>query len=373
MGCIVAIAGHPSELLQAQTVSGELAKRNVHFDFVVACQPPVLDLPAVNSKVHKLKVTATTPCGRISELLKRVEQLLDDFKPVAVVTFGPSDAALAAALCCSRLGVPLVHVGAGLRSFDGTSREERTRILLDHTAALLLCPSVTAAANLKREGIRTVPPDGQMVPEKFCTEGISLSRGPIALNVGDVELEVLAFAVGKPRTNTHRDYALVALSANFLSHASPGDPRARQELLEAAIHDLSKSGIDSFAVYEQPSGLWSFEGVDTSTQNQHDLSSSFSYDLILRLIESAAVLITDSTQMQRDAFLLRTPCVSLCNVTPLVETVALGWNVLAGTDPTRIRMAVLRFLHSRPSRPVVDPYGDGRTTIRLVRLLTSCF
>ena len=371
MGCIVAIAGHPSELLQAQTVSVELAKRNV--DFVVASQVSVLDLPAVSPKVQKLKTTATTPCGKVSRLVKRIEQLLDHFKPVAVVTFGLSDAAIAAALCCSRLGVPLVHVGAGLRSFDRTSMEERTRILLDHTATLLLCPSVTAAANLRRENIRTIPPDGQMVPEEFCTEGISLSRGPIALNVGDVEVEALAFALGERRTRSSGDYALIALSTNFLNHGSLGDSRARQELLEAAVHDLSKLGIDLFAVYEQPSGLWSFDRTDTNTEKRNDPSSFVFYELTLRLIESAAVLITDSTQMQRDAFLLRTPCVSLCNVTPLVETVALGWNVLAGTDPTRIRMAVLRFLHSHPSRPAVNPYGDGRATMRVVRLLTSCF
>jgi UDP-N-acetylglucosamine 2-epimerase len=282
-------------------------------------------------------------------MLGLLEEVLLERRPDVVLVYGDTNTTLAAALAAAKSGVPLAHVEAGLRSFDRTMPEEVNRVVTDHVADLLLCPTETAVRNLAAEGITT---------------GVSL--------VGDVMLDTARFyaeriddaAVLGRLDLAAGDYAL----ATVHRAATADDPAALASVIEAfsqmagtvlwPVHPRTRASLERFGLLERAAATPGLR-----------LTGPLPYGDTVALLRNAALLLTDSGGMQKEAYFFRVPCVTLRDTTEWVETVELGWNRLAGTDPARIAEAV-----SAAWRPEAHPdvYGDGHAAGAVVRALEAC-
>lgn len=291
------------------------------------------------------------PHGRMTgAMLTMLEQLFIEEEPEAVLVYGDTNTTLAAGLAAAKLTIPVVHVEAGLRSFNRTMPEEINRVVVDHLSELLLCPTQVAADNLAAEGIR---------------EGVHI--------VGDVMIDTARFFAehGDPAT-TLAAYG-VTPGAYYLATvhraSNTDDPAALASLIEGlggvgapvlwAVHPRTRSRLAEFGLEDAVSRASNVRVLDPVP-----------YIETVALLRSARALLTDSGGMQKEAYFFGVPCVTLREETEWVETVELGWNTLVGTDPERIVAAAVE-----PARPAERPpvYGDGHAAGAIASVIEEHF
>jgi len=292
---------------------------------------------------YNLRIGSGPHGQQTGRMLEAIERILIDVQPDWVLVYGDTNSTLAGALAASKQHLRVAHVEAGLRSFNRKMPEEINRVLTDHVADLLLCPSSTAVDNLTREGI---------------TNNVH--------RVGDVMADALAFAVGQAQRRTNildrlqlapKDYLLATVH-----RAENTDSQARlyhifaafkaiEETIVLPIHPRTRRAMESYGM-EQPSNVRLLEPVG--------------YLDMVTLERSARAILTDSGGIQKEAYWLSTPCITLRDETEWVETIRTGWNVLTGANTARILMAVRNI-----STPTQHPplYGDSNAGKRCVALL----
>ena len=280
--------------------------------------------------------------GRMTgRMLTALETLMQATRPDLVLVLGDTNSTLAGALAAVKLGIPVAHVEAGLRSFDMRMPEEINRRAVDHISDLLLCPTRTAVQNLKSEGI---------------TRGVYC--------VGDVMMDAVLQnerrARRLPGAVPSGDYALLTLHRQ----ENVDDPVRLGAVLEA-VEQLPLPVL--FPVH--PRTRSRLRRLGRSAGGSVRPLTPLPYLEMLRLTAGARVVLTDSGGLQKEAFILGTPCVTLRETTEWVETVAAGANCLAGTDPVRILRAARRALEAPRRLARVDAYGGGRASDRIVRVL----
>ncbi len=346
---IVSVVGARPQFIKAATVSRHL--RRAHQEVLVHTGQHYdeqlsdvffaqLDLPAPD---HHLGV-GSAPHGRqTAQMLERLEDVLLQEKPERVLVYGDTNSTLAGALAAVKLHVPLAHVEAGLRSYDRRMPEEVNRVLTDHCADLLFCPSATAVENLAREGI---------------TGGVHL--------VGDVMYDSLLQQL------PDEDAAQEALSLQGLSpqkyvlvtvhRAANTDDHARLGTILRALAELELPAV--FPIHPRTRKAMAASGL--SPAPSVELREPLGYRDMLALERYARTILTDSGGVQKEAFFLGVPCVTLRDETEWPETVECGWNVLAGADTERIVAAAKRPA-PQGERPLL--FGDGHAAEKIVRSL----
>jgi UDP-N-acetylglucosamine 2-epimerase len=282
--------------------------------------------------------------AQTGRMLEAIEAVLLRQRPDAVLVFGDTNSTLAGALAAAKLHIPVAHVEAGLRSFNRAMPEELNRVLTDHLADQLYCPTETARVHLAREGVtRGVEVVGDVMYDVLRRVQPGLERRAAALLAAlDVEPGAYVLATIHRPANTDDPAALrriaAALGASGLPVIFPVHPRTRKQL---AAYGL-----------EWPRTVRLLEPVG--------------YQDMLALQQGARCVATDSGGMQKEAFLLGTPCVTLRDETEWPETIAAGWNVLAGSDPDAILAALQR---PRPAPPEANPFGAGDAAARIAASL----
>jgi UDP-N-acetylglucosamine 2-epimerase len=225
-------------------------------------------------------------------MLEAIEGCLQTTRPDALVVFGDTNTTLAGALAAAKLQIPVAHVEAGLRSWNRTMPEELNRVLVDHCSTWLFCPTEQARTNLAAEGI---------------TRGVH--------QVGDIMFDAVrrfgALARERP-IQTHRAY-------------NTENPEVLRGIL-AAVGELGTPVV--FPVHPRTRPLLE-RGV--SVPANVILCEPLGYLDMLCLTSGARCVLTDSGGLQKEAYFLGVPCVTLRPETEWVETVAAGWNVLAGS------------------------------------------
>lgn len=278
---------------------------------------------------------------QVGEIVTRLERVLTEQDPECVVVPGDTNSTLGGAIAASRRSIPIAHVEAGLRSHNRGMAEERNRILVDHCASLLFCPSDNAAANLAGEEI---------------ARGIHV--------VGDVMADALQGFRGRGDPDLLRRLGAASGAYMLLTihrQENADDPRRLQAIFSAL------STVDERVIFPaHPRTRKSIESMELPA-NVTILEPLGYADMIL-LEESARVVVTDSGGMQKEAYWLGVPCVTLREETEWRETVELGWNVLTGADPARIAQAVLD-ARNGPEHPPL--YGDGHAAERCAEALTT--
>jgi len=358
---ILTVVGARPQFVKAATVSAAIVERSKggtaieevmvhtgqHYDQNMS--QVFFDELSVPKPKYNLAVGSGSHGAMTGKMLEAIEQLLLAETPDWVLVYGDTNSTLAGALAAAKLHIPVCHVEAGLRSFDKRMPEEVNRILTDHVATLLLCPTHTAVANLKREGVsRGVHQVGDVMYDAALLFARLAGQSSAALARYAVTPKAFLLATVHRAENTDDAARLQGILQGLSALATPACPLLLP-LHPRTLATLKKLGLEQ--LLEQNPALKPLEPV------------SF-LDMIV-LEQQASLILTDSGGVQKEAYFHGVPCITLRDETEWVETVEAGWNQLVGADPERIAQAARA---ARPGR-AIDEYGDGRAAFKVVDLL----
>lgn len=334
---ICTIVGARPQFIKAASVSRTLSNAGVeellvhtgqHYDEEMShifFHELAIPRPSIN-----LDVGSGSHAYQTGEIMVRLEEYLRNCAHVDwLIVYGDTNSTLAGALTAAKLGIPVAHVEAGLRSFNRAMPEEINRIVADRLSGVLFCPTATAVGNLAAEGI---------------TEGVVLT--------GDVMFE---------STRLFSDKASDVVPISTITNHEPST------YFLATIHRAENTDDP-----ERLTGI--FDGLkrldapvivplhprtraalrSTELPNNVEVIKPVGYFQMLSLLKHAAAVLTDSGGVQKEAYWLEVPCITLRNETEWVETLHGGWNRLVGADPDAIQRAA-----ATPPTDEQIPFGEA--------------
>ncbi len=345
---VVTVIGARPQFIKAAAVSRKL--RRWHEEFLVHTGQHYdydmsdvffdgLELPRPNIN---LGVGSGSHGFQTGSMLDRIENVLLAERPDCVLVYGDTNSTLAGALAASKLSISVVHVEAGLRSFNRHMPEEINRVVADHLSDLLLCPSSTAVENLRREGVlRNVHLVGDVMLDvlKWATEHAKAEYLAILEGFGLRQHFYLLATVHRSE-NTDQ---VARLSSILNALNSVGEP------IVFPVHPRTRKIINEINFHPEP--------------HVH-LIDPVGYLQMVALVMSARLVLTDSGGLQKEAYWLGVPCLTLRDETEWVETVELGWNVLVGSGSKEIVDAVHAFSppNLRPPCTGTEPRPTSAST-----------
>lgn len=351
---VVSVVGNRPQFVKAAPLSRALRARMTevlvhsgqHYD------PELADLffdeLGVPQPDHALEVGAGSPLTQLAVMVSRLEPLLLDEAPDAVLVYGDTTTTLAGALAAAKLGLPLAHVEAGLRSFDRSMPEEQNRVVTDHLSGLLFCPTDGAVANLAAEGIRAdvhQVGDVMLDASRMFAPAAASRPGPEAIGL------------------TRGRYLLVTVH-----RAAATDTPAALAALVALLTDIEEPAV--FPVHPRTRGKLEAAGLwdRLAAHGPLRLIPPVGYLDFTALLLGARGVVTDSGGVQKEAYFHGVPCVTLRTTTEWTETVDGGFNRLVGMDRRLLREALgdLSFPDERPAY-----YGDGDAAELIARAVVS--
>lgn len=305
-----------------------------------------LDIP---EPAYNLGVGSGSHAAQTAEMMQGLEEVFDAESPEVVLVYGDTNSTLAAALVAAKREPSLAHVEAGLRSDNWSMPEEVNRVLTDRCSDLLFAPAENAAENLRAEGMdEGVVVTGDVMYDAVLTvRERALERSTV---LSELELDRDGYVLSTVHRAANTDDP--ARLAGILDGLA-----AVQDPVVLPIHPRTEQALHTHGLYER--------AVAELT-----LIDPVGYLDFLRLLEEASRVATDSGGVQKEAFYLETPCVTLRDETEWVETVEAGWNVLVGADTDRIKTALTGPVEY-PPRPTL--YGGGDAAKRTVEALEERF
>ena len=301
----------------------------------------ILDIPRPN---YNLRVGSASHARQTAEMMRGLEDVLEKERPNFVLVYGDTNSTLAGALVASKLGVPLGHVEAGLRSFNRTMPEEVNRVVADHLSSLLFAPTETAVANLTREGItRGVHLVGDVMYDVALQSAQAARSRDVLTRLGLVRGEYILVTLHRPQNVDEPETLTSIVEALVKSGRTvvfPVHPRTRKNLAAFGLWDHLRSKVKAI------------EPVD--------------YLDFIALLMAASKVVTDSGGVQKEAYFFGVPCITLRDETEWIETLEDGWNALVGTDTDEILHAIEKF---NPAGTKSKSFGDGHAAERIARIL----
>lgn len=310
-------------------------------------------------------------------MLEQIEAVLREQQPDVVVVPGDTNSTLAGALAAAKLGIPVVHVEGGLRSFNRAMPEEHNRVLADHLADIICATTPTAVENLRREGKVNIAAGGRLLEAADVDgEALSSAAAPLVVNVGDVmfdaarmfgeradaegrSLERLALRPGEYVLATvHR--AENTDNGRNLSFVFRGLAEIAREIpVVLPLHPRTSSAINNAMT-----GNWPvpFTGMT--------LIEPQSYLDMLQLVKNAKAVCTDSGGLQKEAYFFGKPCVVLREETEWVELVDGGYSTVPGIDPDTIPEAYRR-ISEKTFTPDDGFYGSGNAGAAIAAVIRN--
>ena len=314
----------------SQSVNHSIIHTGQHYD-------PMLsdiffsDLDIPHPEVN-LSVGSGSHASQTASIITALEPVLERLDPTWLVVYGDTNSTIAASLVGAKMGLRVAHLEAGLRSFNRAMPEEVNRVLTDHASDLCLAPSVTAMGNLEKEGLldRSVMVGDVMVDVLYDT----LNKLEISLDKSERPEGQYLVATIHRQENTEEEHVLRAVFATLDTMPLP---------VRLFTHPRLRERIGRFS-------------IDTRDYPNVGFLGPIAYPALISEVANAAGVLTDSGGLQKEAFLLRTPCVTLRAETEWPETIELGWNRLA--HPTSGGIA--DFLRGNQERNHdANPYGNG--------------
>nr|WP_303715905.1 UDP-N-acetylglucosamine 2-epimerase (non-hydrolyzing) [Methanoculleus marisnigri] len=350
---IVSIVGARPQFIKCAPVSRELRKEHEevlvhtgqHYDHGMS--EVFFEELAIPKPDYNLNIGSGTHGHQTGTMLGAIEDVLEVEKPDVVLVYGDTNSTLAGALAAAKLHVPVAHIEAGLRSFDRRMPEEVNRVLTDHCSDMLFCPTETAVRNLAAEGV---------------TEGVFL--------VGDVMCDAMEYnrAVAEERSRVLEEVGVRPGEYLVLTVHRPSNTDSRENMA-AILGALGEAGRPAvFPVHPRTRKYLSEYGLLVEMPENIRVIEPLGYLDMLHLMAHAEKILTDSGGVQKEAYMLGVPCITLRENTEWVETVEAGWNVLVGAEKERIADAI----HSlSPISRQNGIFGDGEASLRIRRILTG--
>jgi UDP-N-acetylglucosamine 2-epimerase (non-hydrolysing) len=298
---------------------------------------------------HHLEVGSASHAVQTAEVMKRFEPILDSVQPQAVLVVGDVNSTIACALVAAKRGVRVIHVEAGLRSYDRQMPEEINRVLTDQISDLLFITERSALANLEREGI-----------------------DPARVHfVGNVMIDTLHrnLARAVPAATTlgaaAAHYAVVTLHRP----SNVDDPATLRALLEV-IAEINRSLTVVMPLHPRTRGNIEKFGLTALLDGLHVLPPIGYLDM-LGLMRDAKLVLTDSGGIQEETTALGVPCLTLRDNTERPITLVEGTNTLVGADPRAIRTAFQEVMANGGKSGRIPEYWDGHAATRIAQTLKT--
>jgi UDP-GlcNAc3NAcA epimerase len=348
---IVSVIGARPQFIKSAPVSKAIANAGYdeylvhtgqHYDYEMS--KVFFEEMGIQEPMINLNVGSGTHAQQTSQMLVGIEGALLTQSPDIVLVYGDTNSTLAGALAAVKLQIKLAHIEAGLRSYNRQMPEEHNRVLTDHCSDLLFCPTQTAVDNLDREGIRKgVNLAGDTMYDAMIQFSQLASQRSIILKTLDLEPKSYLLAT------IHRPYNT--------------DNPSRMSSILSVFKQIDETII--FPIH--PRTLHAIGASKNDIPPNVQIINPVGYLDMLTLEQNAAVILTDSGGIQKEAYFFKVQCLTLRPETEWVETTASGWNTLVGTDPARIISAL-----KTPVSPVLphpDFFGDGHASEIIVSLL----
>jgi UDP-GlcNAc3NAcA epimerase len=287
-----------------------------------------------------LEIGSATHGAMTGRMLEKIEALLLEKKPDAVLVYGDTNSTLAGALAASKLHIPLAHVEAGLRSFNKRMPEEQNRVLTDHLSSFLFCPTETALENLEKEGIE---------------EGVH--------RTGDIMLDASLFYRSLPHElslDLPDSFFLVTLH-----RAENTDDQARLSSIVRALNEFSELPA---LLPLHPRTKKMMDSFGLSFASHIRTIDPVGYLDMLAMEDRCRFIVTDSGGVQKEAYFFHKPCITLRDQTEWTETVEAGANAVVGAD----YRSILDVLDSPPNPSDWDDlYGHGEAGKQVIDTLVE--
>jgi len=298
---------------------------------------------------HHLEVGSASHAVQTAEVMKRFEPILERVQPQAVLVVGDVNSTLACALVAAKRGVRVIHVEAGLRSYDRNMPEEINRVLTDQISDLLFITERSALANLQREGID--PARVQFVGNVMIdTLHRNLARAvPSSATLGQAVARYAVLTLHRPANVDHPDTLRALL--DVVAEINRSLP------VVMPLHPRTRSNIEKF-------------GLTALLDSLHILPP-IGYLEMLGLMRDAKLVLTDSGGIQEETTALGVPCLTLRENTERPITLAEGTNTLVGPDPAAIRAAFGEVMANGGKTGRIPEYWDGRAAMRIAHTLQS--
>jgi UDP-N-acetylglucosamine 2-epimerase len=347
----ISVVGARPEFIQATPVSHALRKAHQeilvhtgqHYDYLMS--QTFFDELGIPTPDYNLEVGSGTHASQTAEILVRFEEVVLKEKPDIVIVRGDTNSTLAGALVASKLHVPTVHIEAGERSFDRRMPEEINRLVADQLSSAYFCVSQVAVNQLAKEGIRiNVFWVGDVMLDA------NIANRPLARQKSTV-LSRLELAPGK--------YGLVTVHRP----ANTDDPTRLTNIVKA----LSQVG-ETVVFPVHPRTRDALQKLDIEFGDNVRLLEPVGYYDMMVLEENARLIATDSGGVQREAYFMRKPCLTLRDGTEWMQTVQVGWNKLVGVDVDCILSEWKSFSPPAEQPPI---FGDGTAGEKIANILSQ--
>lgn len=307
---------------------------------------------SIPKPAYNLGVGSGTHGRQTGEMLIKIEEVIFEQKPDIMMVYGDTNSTLAGALAASKLHLPVAHIEAGLRSYNMRMPEEQNRVLTDHISTWLFCPTRTAAENLKKENI---------------TRGVDIS--------GDVMLDSVLHFLKLARSNPQKTAIYSQLEIEPKKYRLATLHRA--ETTDGGLEAIERI-FDAFEQLSEPVVIpihprtrkLAEEAIAKRGYHNIKLTDPVGYLEMLLLTSGARQVLTDSGGLQKEAWFMEVPCITLRSETEWVETLEGGWNVLARLETDDILKKATETVPD-PNARENRPFGDGHASEHIAAVLSK--
>lgn len=348
---ILSIVGARPEFVQSACVSRELRKNHreilvhtgQHYDYLMS--QAFFDEIGIPTPDYNLESGSGSHARQTADILTKLEEVLLVEKPECVLIRGDTNSTLAGALAASKLNIPVVHIEAGERSFDKRMPEEINRLVADKLSDLHFCASQTALKQLAREGFsESVHWVGDVMYDTM------LSNLPLARKKSTILSQLGLAPKSYVLTTVHRA-------------ANTDDPGRLRKI----VNILNDSG-ETVVFPMHPRTGEALKRLNVKFSPNVRVVDPLGYFDMMCLEENARMIATDSGGVQREAYFLAIPCLTLRDETEWLETVTVGWNRLVGVDEDRALKAWRDFSPPQEHPPI---FGDGAASLKIASIISS--
>ncbi|MEW6685269.1 MAG: UDP-N-acetyl glucosamine 2-epimerase [Candidatus Edwardsbacteria bacterium] len=387
---IVSVVGARPQFIKVAPLYREFSKKNnvrhiivhtgQHYDYLMS--KVFFDELGIPEPDYSLEVGSGIHGWQTGEMLKRIEEVLLQEKPDCVIVYGDTNSTLAGALAAAKLHIPVAHIEAGLRSYDKYMPEEIDRVLTDHISSILFCPTETAVRNLQKEGFNGIVNNGKLIDDSlnllhpsYPSSSALDILAPVIINVGDIMYDALliCFEIAEEKSNILSTYNLSPKSY-YLATVHRAENTDNEENLKNIFEALVEIGKEKPVIVPlHPRTRKVLESLNFLLPTSYSLLriiNPVSYFDMLLLEKNACKILTDSGGVQKEAYLLEVPCVTLRNDSEWVEIVENKWNIIVGASGKKIINATIN------ASPITfhtsqDTFGKGDTARKVVKILQA--
>ena len=348
---IVSIVGARPEFIQASAVSTAIRRNHQevlihtgqHYDYQMS--QAFFDEMELPKPDYNLEVGSGTQAYQTAEIMVRLERVLLEEKPDLVIVRGDTNSTIAGALVAKKMHLYLAHIEAGERSFDMRMPEEINRLVTDRISDLHLCASRRAVNNLAQEGIvKNVHWVGDVMFDAMLKFQVLAKQKSKILEQLDLSPQSYCLTTIHRSANTNDPKRL----ANIIRALNQA-----WETIVFPIHPRTRKAIKQYGL---------------SLANNIQVIKPASYFDMITLEENARLIATDSGGVQREAYFLGIPCLTLREETEWEDTVIAGWNCLVGPNPEKI---LYEWAHFKPPAEKPPIFGDGKAGEHIAQILSE--